>query len=179
MKNPKHVLCYFTQFTFKLTVNGDKVLPLAWWATKNAASFYAELSKWFYRASYGLDHHTVRIAPHFTPDSLTAEAASRGIDLTGNPAAVLPYLPKGIQRHIDRFGGELRSMGAMNLDTGYLKCVRKVNTNLAQAVSSVSQGIDTTTGEKQEFLKRALPILQEYASSFEKTALEAAQPITV
>lgn len=176
MKNPKHVLQYFNTFTFKLTVNGDRVLPDAWWPTKNAASFYAELSKWFYRASYGLDHHTVRIAPHFTPDSLSVEAASRGINLTASPAEILQYLPKGIQRHVDRFGGELQAMAALNLDTGYNKTVTAVLSNLRKAVSAVSQGIDTTTGDKREFLERALPILTEYANSFESTALAAAQP---
>lgn len=177
MKNPKHVIQYFTQFTFKLTVNGDKVLPMAWWVTRNAASFYAELSKWFYRASYGLDHHTVRIAPHFTSDSLIAEASSRGIDLTGNPADVLPYLPKGIQHHIDRFGGELNAMAVLNRDTGYQRAVANVLKNIRAAAGSCASGRFATTGAKQEFLNLALGVFQRYAVEFEAAAIVAATPL--
>lgn len=173
MKNPKHVLCYFSQFTFKLTVNGDKVLPGAWWVTKSAAAFYAELSKWYYRTAYGLDHHTVRLSG-FSSDSLIAEASSRGIDLTASPAEVFQYLPKGIQNHINRFRGELEAMAVLNLDTGYQRAVASVLKNLRQSASVCDCAAQATTGAKREFLNLALGVLNQYAADFETAAVLAA-----
>lgn len=174
MNNPKHVLRYFTQFTFKLTINGDKVLPGAWWPTKTAASFYAELSKWYYRSAFGLDHHTVRRSDAFTSESLIVEAKYRGIDLTSNTADVFQYLPKGIQSHITRFKGELDAMALMNLDTGYQRAVAAVLKNLRSAASACSHAREKTTGAKQEYMNLAMDVFARYAIEFEASAIVAA-----
>lgn len=178
MQKYKHVIQYFTQFTFKLTIKGERVLPGAWWPTKSSASFYAEFSKWYLRQKFGLDHHTVHMAYHYTPESLIAEATQRGID-TSTLDAAFEYLPKGIKAHIERHSEELAADAALNLNQDFQKAVASVVAGLTSIVSCLRRGIERTDGPHREFLERSLAVFEKDADTFADSAVKAIQPTSV
>lgn len=178
MENFKHVVQYFNQYTFKLTINGERVIPQAWWVTRGQTSFYAELSKFYYRTVYGLDHHTVQISPHVTPEEFSAHAVSLGIDLT-KPAEVFTYLPKGIQAHILRNKTGLENQAVLNLNTDFKRAVSSALASLRSVVSSLRPAVEKTSGPQKEFLEIAVRVFTEYATDFEASAIKASTPADI
>lgn len=174
MTKYKHVIQYFNNFTFRLTLQGERVLPGAWWPTRTAASFFAELSKHYIREKYGLDHHTVRMADHCTLDSLTAEASQRGIDIS-SPEVVFEYLPKGIKAHLERNRQLLENVAALSLNFEYREGVASVLSHLQSIVNILRRAAAATDGPKKEFLTLAQSTYEKDMADFEASALTAAK----